>query len=523
MNVSLNAPTHNLPGYSVSEIAGAIKQQIEDRFGYVRVKGEISGWKLASSGHGYFRLKDENAVLDAVIWRSTFAKLQVKPEDGLEVVLTGRITTYPGKSSYQIIGDKMEPAGAGALMALLEARKKKLALEGLFDEAHKKKLPFLPEVIGVITSPTGAVIRDILHRLGDRFPCHVLIWPVLVQGEQAAEQIAAAIEGFNNIPSLPSSPHLATPSASEITDLTQQGYAKVKAGAINISDARSENRASVSPEASHKIGAPLVRQPRPMCETAGEHGGYIKRPDLLIVARGGGSLEDLWAFNEEIVVRAAANSRIPLISAVGHETDVTLMDFAADRRAPTPTAAAEMAVPVRAELLLMVREMVNRKQRALLRLFDDREQKIEGLLRGLPKPQQLLEVAVQRLDAAADRILTVLPALLTRKNETLIQTSARLNPMLLLREVSQQQHLLGEGVNRLQRAVLLLQQKQQEKVTVAGRLLQTVSFENTLKRGFALVKTPAGKLISKAVTARKEEGLQLQFADGVVDVIRKTP
>jgi exodeoxyribonuclease VII large subunit len=445
MNASINAPTHNLPEYSVSEIAGAIKQQIEDRFGYVRVRGEISGWKLATSGHGYFRLKDDAAVLDAVIWKGTLSKLPLKPEDGLEVIISGRLTTYPNKSSYQIIADKIEPAGAGALMALLEARKQKLAAEGLFDERRKKPLPFMPEVIGVITSPTGAVIRDILHRISERFPCHVLVWPVLVQGDQAAEQIANAINGFN----------------------------------------------SLKPESC------------------------IPRADLLIVARGGGSIEDLWAFNEEVVVRAAANSAIPLISAVGHETDTTLIDFAADRRAPTPTAAAEMAVPVRSELVLSVSEYGSRSHRAMLRTLEERAQKLVGLVRGLPKPEQLLEIAIQKLDSISERLGISLPNILTRRKETLVQITARLNPNLLLRDAKQQQTQLTDFTARLNRAMALMLQKQNDTLSHHARMLKTVSFENTLKRGFAMVKTLDGKLVSSAVDAQRAEHITIQFADGV--------
>src|SRR5579884_2177206 len=286
------APPANIPEWSVSELSAALKRTVEDAYGYVRVRGEVSGFRGASpSGHVYFRLKDDKAVLDAVIWKMTFGRLRVKPQEGLDVVVTGRLTTFAGSSKYQIIIDTLDPAGIGALMALLEERKKKLAAEGLFDEARKQLLPFLPEVIGVVTSPTGAVIRDILHRLQDRFPRRVLVWPVRVQGETSAAEVAAAIEGFNALP---------------------------------------------------------------------QHGA-VSRPDLIIVARGGGSLEDLWSFNEEIVVRAAAASLIPLISAIGHETDVTLIDFAADRRAPTPTAAAEMAVPVRAELLTRLASLSARK------------------------------------------------------------------------------------------------------------------------------------------------------------------
>src|SRR6266566_3750249 len=271
----------NVAEFTVSELSAALRRTVEDAYGYVRVRGEVSGYKGPSpSGHVYFRLKDDKAVLESVIWKGVLGRMRVKPEEGLEVIASGKLTTFAGSSKYQIVIDALEPAGVGALMALLEERKKKLAAEGLFDEARKQLIPFLPAVIGVVTSPTGAVIRDILHRLTDRFPRHVLIWPVAVQGDGAAAQVAAAIAGFNGIAA----------------------------------------------------------------------GGPIPRPDLLIVARGGGSLEDLMPFNEEIVVRAAAASAIPLISAVGHETDTTLIDLASDRRAPTPTAAAEMAVPVRLDL-----------------------------------------------------------------------------------------------------------------------------------------------------------------------------
>src|SRR5438309_72278 len=287
----MNQPRVNIPEWTVTELSAALKKTVEDAYGFVRVRGEISGYRGPhSSGHAYFALKDEGAKIDAVIWRTAFGRIRFKPEEGLEVIATGKLTTYPGRSSYQIVIESLEPAGVGALMALLEERKKKLAAEGLFDEARKQLIPYLPEVIGVITSPTGAVIRDILHRLSDRFPRHVLVWPVRVQGDGSAEEIAAAIRGFNAL----------------------------------------------------------------------DAGGRMPRPDLIIVARGGGSLEDLWSFNEEIVVRAAADSMVPLISAVGHETDVTLIDFVADKRAPTPTAAAEMAVPVKSELIARIENCARR-------------------------------------------------------------------------------------------------------------------------------------------------------------------
>src|SRR5208282_3442024 len=297
----MNEPRLNLPELTVSELSAALKRTIEDAYGYVRVRGELGKVSYHSNGHVYFDLKDDRASIAGVIWRSAAPRIKLKLEAGLEVVITGRLTTYPGRSQYQIVVETLEPAGLGALMALLEERKRRLTAEGLFDEARKQLLPYLPTVIGVITSPTGAVIRDILHRLADRFPRHVLVWPVKVQGEGSAAEVAAAIEGFNGLaPSLPS----------------------------------------------------------PAC--GGGKGGGPPRPDLLIVARGGGLLEDLWSVNEEIVVRAAAASMIPLISAVGHETDVTLIDFAADRRAPTPSAAAEMAVPVRADLLVAIDSLARR-------------------------------------------------------------------------------------------------------------------------------------------------------------------
>src|ERR1700674_1173417 len=316
-DLPLSAPSasgqgSNLPEYTVSELSLALKRSIEGGFGQVRVRGEISGFKRVGSGHCYFALKDADAVLDAVCWRTTAIRLDLKPEDGMEVVCSGRLTTYPGRSKYQLVVDTIELAGIGALLRILEERRQRLAAEGLFAAERKKNLPFLPAVIGIVTSPTGAVIRDILHRLADRFPRHVLIWPVAVQGDGAAAQIAAAIDGFNRI-------------------------------------------------------AP---------------GGPVPRPDLIIVARGGGSLEDLMAFNEEIVVRAAAASAIPLISAVGHETDTPLIDHASDRRAPTPTAAAEMAVPVRLDLIAELAGKAARLTGSVSRLFGERRLHLAGLARG---------------------------------------------------------------------------------------------------------------------------------------------
>ena len=325
-------PRINLPEFSVSELSSALKRTVEDAFPYVRVRGEISGYRGPhGSGHAYFALKDENAKLDAVCFKGVFQKLRVKPQEGMEVIAIGRITTYPGKSGYQIIIENIEPAGVGALLALLEERKKKLMAEGVFDPARKKAIPYLPQTIGIITSPTGAVIRDILHRLSDRFPRRVLLWPVTVQGDKAAAEIAMAIEGFNNLPL----------------------------------------------------------------------DGPYPRPDVLIVARGGGSIEDLWAFNEEIVVRAAASSAIPLISAVGHETDTTLIDFASDRRAPTPTAAAEMAVPVRLDLLRECQGLAARLDAAMQRRTEVSRQRVRDLGRALPIGERLFEIPRQRHGAGA--------------------------------------------------------------------------------------------------------------------------
>src|ERR1700683_4204699 len=327
---SMNDLRLNLPELTVSELSAALKRTIEDAYGYVRVRGELGKVSYHGNGHVYFDLKDDSACIAGVIWRKTAPRLKPKLEAGLEVVLTGRLTTYPNRSQYQIVVETLEPAGVGALMALLEERKNRLRAEGLFDEARKQLLPFLPGSIGVITSPTGAVIRDILHRLSDRFPRSVLVWPVKVQGEGSAAEVAAAIAGFNALP---------------------------------------------------EQGAP----------------GRPARPDLIIVARGGGSLEDLWSFNEEHVVRAAAESFIPLISAVGHEIDVTLIDFAADRRAPTPTAAAEMAVPVRADLLLSVDSLARRAAACWRRNQDARRTELRSAARALPNADEVLAVPRQRL------------------------------------------------------------------------------------------------------------------------------
>lgn len=435
---------HNQPVYTVSEVSFTIKRVVEERFGVICVRGEISGWKVASSGHAYFRLKDDNAVIDAVCWRGTAGKMSFKPEDGLEVVCKGRVTTYPGKSSYQIVVDHMEPAGIGALMALLEKRRKILEEEGLFNPNRKKPLPFLPQVVGVVTSPTGAVIRDILHRISDRFPVHVLIWPVVVQGEGAAEQVAAAIAGFN---------------------------------------AMSEGR-----------------------------------PDVLIVARGGGSIEDLWAFNEEIVVRAAAESAIPLISAVGHETDTTLIDYVSDRRAPTPTAAAEMAVPVREELWLGCKQLDTRLTTAMHRLVSQQQEILEGLTRGLPRPVQLLQVAAQRLDDWGERLVAALPSSLARREQQLAVLVAGLRPQALRLDLKKAGQQLADLQQRMDGALRRTLNMRDDHLHALAALLESVNYQRVLERGFALVKDAKGALVTTSAQAREAGELVLTFKDGSLKV-----
>jgi exodeoxyribonuclease VII large subunit len=438
------APFDNVPVYSVSEISLALKRTLESVFANVRVRGEISGFKRAASGHVYFSLKDESAVLDAVCWRGT--RLSLKPEDGMEVICTGRISAYSGRSQYQIVVESMEFAGEGALLKLLEQRKRKLESEGLFAPERKRSLPFLPEVIGVVTSPTGAVIRDILHRLADRFPRHVLLWPVLVQGEGAAEQVAAAIEGFNRLP----------------------------------------------------------------------REGPVPRPDVLIVARGGGSIEDLWAFNEEAVVRAAAASRIPLVSAVGHETDTTLIDFAADRRAPTPTAAAEMAVPVRAELLSQVLDDARRLVAAMGRMLEERRQWILGLGRGLPEPRALLEAATQRLDDKVERLKNVIDNL----RERLTQRVANLGERLALRHPKVQFDQSRQAFESLSRALAVafagIVSEAGLRLDGLAKLLESYSFERVLERGFALVGDEAREPVTAAAETRPGQDVFIRFHDGEV-------
>jgi len=488
----------NAPEFTVSELSSSLKRTVEDAYGHVRVRGEISGFRGAhSSGHCYFALKDEGAKIEAVIWKGVHSRMRFKPQEGLEVIATGKLTTYPGSSKYQIVIEALEPAGVGALMALMEERKRKLGAEGLFDEARKQLLPWLPEVIGVVTSPTGAVIRDILHRLEDRFPRHVLVWPVRVQGEGSAEQIANAIRGFNALPD----------------------------------------------------------------------GGRIPRPDLLIVARGGGSLEDLWSFNEEIVVRAAADSMIPLISAVGHETDITLIDFAADKRAPTPSAAAEMAVPVRAELFVEVASLNRRAMLCWQRGHESRRNELRAAARALPAAGELLAIPRQRLDGAVaalpralkanthahhrhfarisagltlrvlhaqvkhaaqrvtvsgERLVLSSRALLHRRRERFGSLEARLKASKLANAQAQRNRLARDRERTLRltergrRALSILVQRQQARIAHAGQLLAALSYRGVLARGFALVRDAQGHAVHAAAGVGPGARLSLEFSDGRV-------
>lgn len=487
-------PTGNQPEYTVSELSGAVKRVIEGEFGLVRVRGEVGRVSRPASGHLYFDLKDDRSVIAAVSWKGQVARMQVRPEEGMEVVATGRMTTFPGQSKYQLIVEDVAPAGAGALMAMLEKRKAALQAEGLFDPGRKQPIPYLPRVIGVVTSPSGAVIRDILHRLRDRFPRHVLVWPVAVQGQSCAAEVAAAIRGFNAI----------------------------------------------------------------------EPGGPIPRPDVLIVARGGGSLEDLWGFNEEIVVRAAAASRIPLISAVGHETDTTLIDHAADLRAPTPTAAAELAVPVRLELLATLEALGARLLRGTVQGVGARGQRLRDLGRALPRLEALLATPRQRLDGAATRLSAGLGLAVAGKHRGFDRVAGRMQPATLRAVVQRQREMLGARQERLARAMALRLERRGERLTdlsarlapalarmlgdatrrgaegrvqlarlaerleaapaqrlarladrleALDRMRATLGYAETLKRGYAVVRGD-GAVVTTRAGAEKATALEIEFRDG---------
>ncbi|MEH3116225.1 MAG: exodeoxyribonuclease VII large subunit [Methylorubrum populi] len=451
----------NAPEWSVGDLAAALRRTLEDAFGHVRLRGEISGYRGPhGSGHAYFSLKDGTAKIDAVVWKGVLGRLRQKPKEGLEVVATGKITTFAGKSSYQIVVDSMEPAGIGAWMALLEERKRQLAAEGLFEASRKRPIPFLPRVIGVVTSPTGAVIRDILHRLEDRFPRPVLVWPVRVQGEGAAEEIAAAIRGFNALPKIPAGPRSASVQRAE--------------------------------------------------------GGPLPRPDVLIVARGGGSIEDLWAFNEEAVVRAAAESEIPLISAVGHETDTTLIDFASDRRAPTPTGAAEMAVPVRAELAAQIHDLGARQAGTMLRRIERERADFRALVRAIPGADAFLAAKRQRLDLADARLRPALAANARDSRERLNRLADRLtrrSPAIALAEA--RARLVGID-HRPRAAITRIIERRRDRLGAQAGLLGALSYKAVLARGYALVRDADGLPVRSAEAAARSARLRLQFADGAV-------
>lgn len=498
MDDSSAAKPSNTLEWSVSDLSGALKRTVEDAFGFVRVRGEISGFRGAvASGHCYFALKDQNAKIDAVIWKGVVARLKTKPQEGLEVIATGKITTFPGKSSYQIIIDSLEPAGLGALMALLEERRRKLAAEGLFDEGRKQLIPYLPRVIGVITSPTGAVIRDILHRLEDRFPRHVIVWPVRVQGETSGAEVAAAINGFNALP----------------------------------------------------------------------EGGRIPRPDVIIVARGGGSLEDLMSFNDEVVVRAAAASDIPLVSAVGHETDWTLVDYAADLRAPTPTGAAEKIVPVRADLIAATADLERRQSGAIRRILERRRTDFRAAARALPAREALFSVARQRLDLAsarlapglarnariheaalrkaADRLIRQSPqarlsvfktrvvgietrlanlhkSLLPARHDRVFQVSARLIQVRNVLVQNEMQKLinmrrqLNELLASARRTCSEGVRRRISAIESTWMLLRSLGPESVLARGYALVRDNSGALIRSTTQAPAGTQLSITFAVGEI-------
>jgi exodeoxyribonuclease VII large subunit len=463
-------PGENAPEFTVSDLAGAVRRVIEGEFGRVRVRGEVGRVSRPASGHVYFDLKDDRACIGGIVWRSGVQGLQVQPQEGMEVIATGRMTTHAGASKYQIVVESLAPAGVGALMAMLDARRKALEAEGLFAAERKRRLPYLPETIGVITSPSGAVIRDILHRLRERFPRPVLLWPVTVQGPNCAAEVAAAIRGFNSL-------------------------------------------------------AP---------------GGAVARPDVLIVARGGGSLEDLWGFNEEIVVRAAAESRIPLISAVGHETDTTLIDHAADRRAPTPTAAAEIAVPVRLDLLAALARLEERRHSAASRGTGARAQRLRDLGRALPRPDALVAERTQRLDGLSLRLPRALTAFVRERRLALGRGPAgRFGPGLLAIGVSRQRQRLvraetgvrpeviaaridrleerlatrGAGLERVERR---LTADKRAHLEALARTLATLGPQAVLARGYAVVRDTAGTVLTSAEVARGAAALDVEFADGRV-------
>lgn len=430
----------NVPEMSVSELANSLKRTLEENFGHIRIRGELIGVKVAASGHLYGDIKDENANINIICWRGTLNKLPIKPEDGMDVIVTGKVSSYPKSSRYQVIVNSMELAGEGALLKMLEERRKKLAAEGLFATERKQQLPFLPETIGVITSPTGAVIRDIMHRLKDRFPRHVLLWPVKVQGDGAADQVVQAINGFNALDS-----------------------------------------------------------------------SSLKKPDLLIVARGGGSLEDLMAFNEENVVRAIAASNIPIISAVGHETDTTLADYAADLRAPTPTGAAEMAVPMRVQIMAQLNDNQERLLSASTRLIEHKKTILDAWSAKLGNPAQLLENRIQEIDHLGDKLNNALRQNVSIKDNQYNKVSARLrSPKDLIQNASQ---ALIYQTERLTKTAPRIMEDKRTSVTSLSRMLESLSFKRVLERGYAAVQDSSGNIISSEKSVQNEDNLSILFAN----------
>lgn len=443
----------NAPEFSVSELSGAIKRALEDGFSYVRLKGEISGYRGPhSSGHCYFALKDDKAKIEAVIWRGHFSRLRFKPEEGMEVIAQGKVTTFPGSSKYQIIIEALEPAGAGALMALLDERRRKLAAEGLFDEGRKKARPFLPRVVGIVTSPTGAVIRDMLHGFDERFPTHVIVWPVRVQGEGSANEIANAIRGFDALP----------------------------------------------------------------------FDGRFPRPDVLIVARGGGALEDLWSFNEEVVIRAAAECRIPLISAVGHETDWTLIDLVADARAPTPTKAAEWAVPKFADLVQQLESLALRQQSSVRRALSEARVHLKAAGRGLPKLGEILTLPRQRFDTADRRLHRALDANTRAHHLRFVRASSRLMTATIAERLGRSQERLSVLHNRAQFALHNRLVSRRGQVESVGQMLLSLSYQSVLRRGFALVRDASGRAVRLSSVVEAGANLSIEFMDGSISVEAKT-
>ena len=443
----------NIPEYSVTELSSALKSTIEDNFGYVRIKGELSGINKHSSGHIYLTLKDENAIINGIIWRSSVAKIKIQPEEGLEVICSGKISTgynpgrYPGRSNYQITIDSMKPAGVGALMAILEERKQKLKIEGLFEEAHKKTLPKYPTSIGVITSPTGAVLQDIKHRISDRFPCNIILWPVPVQGNDAAELIENAILGFNTL---------------------------------------DESK--------------------------------IQKPDVIILARGGGSIEDLWCFNEEEVVRAVFQSQIPVISAIGHETDTTLVDYVADMRAPTPTAAAELATPAKDILITELLENSNRLNSSIKNIVSMSRERVVSVQKLLPSYQNLFKLKLNEINILAQRLPTAIKIYLQNEITNLQTSSSKLNLKILKEKIKNSQNSLSSLKNQLTNNSKTNLSTQSNRVLSASKLLESLSYKSVIKRGFSVVRNSSNIILTKKTDVLNDKKLNVETKFGTINV-----